>query len=588
MSYCSSSPQKRRRDCDTNYDTIKLMTVTLGIKPYGHDTSATIVMNGVIIAAIAEERFNREKHSCKFPKSSIRFCIDQSGISDINTIDEISVCFDYLKLVYHLNVVNFFKYFPVYTFEAITNSIYQLRKIVDTNAQFKRLGYTGKVRFLNHHDCHAASTYYTSTFTEAAIITVDGRGEHEATCIYSASGANIKKLTQVNYPNSLGAFYSCITEFLGFKENEDEGKVMGLAPYGDLSLVEAMNDVLKVGANGYELDLSYFYFQKKPSENVSKKFVSIFGQPRNKDDELTQHHMNIARAAQDVLEKALLALAKKAKDSTGASNLCISGGVALNSVGNGKIAQAAIFDSIFIYPAAGDDGASAGAALLSYYSLRPKERVLSLTNQSPYLGPDFLDKNVEAALTKYSLSWIKPTNLEDYVAALLADNKFVGWYQGRAEFGPRALGNRSILANPRLAENKDHVNERIKFREHFRPFAPSTTLEDARNYFELGTTKESPYMILAFNVKKDKQIEIPAVTHVDGTARVQTVTQEGNLRYWKLLKAFQKQTGTPVLMNTSFNIMGEPIVNTPEQAVKCFLGCGLDTLVIGDYVISKE
>lgn len=564
------------------------MTVTLGIKPYGHDSSATLVKDGIVIAAAAEERFNREKHSRKFPESSIKFCLEQAGISDINTVDEIGVCFDYLKLTYHLNVVNFFKYFPAYTQEAVTNSIYQLRKIVDTKTNLKQLGYRGKVRFMDHHDCHAASTYYTSDFTDAAILTVDGRGEHAATRIYSASGTYMEKLTQINYPNSLGAFYSCITEFLGFKENEDEGKIMGLAPYGDLSLIDAMDAVLTVVDDGYKLDLSYFNFHKRPSENVSQKFVSIFGEPRHKDDTLTRHHMNIARAAQEVLEKALLALAKKAKDDTGASNLCISGGVALNSVGNGKIAQADIFKNLYIYPAAGDDGASTGAALLSYYSLKPNKRVTSPANQSPYLGPDLLDGDIELALKKHSLSWTKPARLEDHVASLLAANKFIGWYQGRAEFGPRALGNRSILVNPRLAENKDLVNARIKFRESFRPFAPSTTLEDASRYFELGSTKESPYMILAFDVKKDKQSEIPAVTHVDGTARVQTVTQQSNLRYWNLLMAFKKRTGTPVLMNTSFNIMGEPIVNTPDQAVRCFLGCGLDTLVIGNYVVSKE
>lgn len=563
------------------------MTVALGIKPYGHDTSATLVKDGIIIAAVAEERFNREKHSRKFPEKSIQFCLAQAGIQDINMLDEISVCFDYLKLTYHLNVVNFFKYFPSYTSEALTNSRYQLRKITDTRRNLRWLGYKGKIRFLNHHDCHAASTYYTSSFVDAAILTVDGRGEDAATCIYTASGSEVDKLLQVSYPNSLGAFYSCITEFLGFKENEDEGKIMGLAPYGDLSLIYAMRDVLKVNENNYEVNLSYFNYHKKPAENVSQKFIEIFGKPRHKDEELTQHHMNIARAAQDVLEKALVRLARQAKELTGKSNLCISGGVALNSVGNGKIAQENIFENIFVYPAAGDDGASAGAALISYYSLQPAKQVISSANKSPYLGPDVDTKDIEAALRKHKLAYIKPGNLEKHVAKLLAENKFIGWYQGRSEFGPRALGNRSILINPRLAENKDRVNARIKFRESFRPFAPSTTIEAVHRYFELGTTKESPYMILAFNVKKDKRKEIPAVTHIDGTARVQTVTKDSNPRYWTLLNEFEKATGTPVLMNTSFNIMGEPIVNTAEQAVKCFLGCGLDVLVIDNYVVTK-
>lgn len=564
------------------------MTVTLGIKPYGHDTSASLVRDGVVVAAVAEERFNREKHSSKFPEKSIQFCLAQAGINDINTVDEISVCFDYIKLVYHLNVVNFFKYFPSYTLEAINNSQYQLRKITNTRRNLKKLGYKGTIKFLNHHDCHAASTYYTSNFNDAAILTVDGRGESAATCVYSASGSHLSKQAQINYPNSLGAFYSCITEFLGFKENEDEGKVMGLAPYGDLSLVESMQDVLLVKSHDYTLNLDYFRFHRKPSENVSQKFIDVFGSPRAKDEELTQHHMNIARAAQDVLEKALIALAKHAKDLTDKSSLCISGGVALNSVANGKIVQENIFNDVFIYPAAGDDGASTGAALLSFYSLKPDKQIITDINRNPYLGPDTNIDEIETALKMHGLPYVKPKKIERHVAELIAENKFVGWYQGRAEFGPRALGNRSMLINPRLAENKDQVNARIKFRESFRPFAPSTTIEAAPRYFELGTAKESPYMILAFDVKKDKRSEIPAVTHIDGTARVQTVTKDGNLRYWNLLNEFEKITGTPVLMNTSFNIMGEPIVNTPEQAVRCFLGCGLDVLVLGDYVVSKN
>ncbi len=562
------------------------MVATLGIKPFGHDTSAAIVIDGLVVAAISEERFNREKHSRKFPEKSIEFCLKQGKIKNINDLDEISICFDYYKLIYHLDVLKFFKYFPIYSNWAITDGIYQIKKILNTSKMLRSMGYRGKIIFQDHHDCHAASTYFTSGFNEASVLTIDGRGENAATCIYKAHGTQLKRVFQANYPNSLGAFYSCITEYLGFKENEDEGKIMGLAPYGDLSLICEMREVLKISDGDYLLDLTYFDFHKKPLRNVSQKFINTFGEPRKRGDDLNQHHKNIARAAQAVLEEALIALAEKTKYLTNSDKICLSGGVALNSVGNGKIANEKIFDDIFIYPAAGDDGASVGSALLSYYN-RSNYQVIDDINKSAYLGPDTFNKQVLKSLKKYNLSFELSKNISKDTANLLSENKFVGWYQGRAEFGPRALGNRSILVNPLHKENKDLVNARIKFREPFRPFAPSVPQNFASNYFHLNSVKESPYMILAFDTKKDMRSRIPAVVHVDGSARVQTVTRKNNYLYWELLNEFGKITGTPVLLNTSFNIMGEPIVNTPEEAIRCYLGCGLDVLAIGDYLVTK-
>jgi carbamoyltransferase len=561
--------------------------ITLGLKPFGHDASAAIVIDGKAIVASAEERFNREKHSGKFPYNAIKFSLKEAGISDINKIDEISIIFDYWKLIRYLHIYGFFKFFPAHTKTSFIGGLYQAKKISATKRILKEeLGYKGKIKFLDHHNCHAATAYYTSSFDSAAVLTVDGRGERACTRIYNATGTELKQLIQMDYPDSLGVFYTSITEYLGFKRDEDEGKIMGLAPYGSTEYVEKMKEVLDTNGKIYKLNLSYFEMQNSPSKNVSDKFIKIFGPRRAKEDPLTQRHKDIARAAQILLEEAMINLTKYAKELTGEGNLCLSGGVALNSVANGRILQENIFDNIYIYPAASDDGACIGAALYSYYQQNDK-RVYDMANQTPYLGYTSNEAEILKAIKKNKLHYKKSTNIEKDVAKLIAENKFVGWYQGRAEFGPRALGNRSIVVDPRKAENKDLVNARIKFREGFRPFAPSVLVEYAKDYFEMDGA-DSPYMILAFDVKKDKQKVIPAVTHVDGTARVQTVTTEQNERYWNLINEFHKLTGVPVILNTSFNRMGEPIVNTPEEAINCFLGSGLDAVALGDYLLIKK
>lgn len=560
---------------------------TLGIKPYGHDTSAAIVVDGKIIAASSEERFNREKHSRKFPYQAIKFCLEKAKVKDINEIEGISIGFDYLQLAFNLDFLGFFKYFPHYTKEAFTNGKYQIMKVVDTRKILRNeLGYRGKINFLDHHDSHTAAVYYPSCFDNAAILTVDGRGELASTRIYKAVDGKFEKLTQMNYPNSLGAFYSCITEYLGFNENVDEGKIMGLAPYGKDKLINKMRKVLSAKNGSYQLNLDYFDFHKFPEKNVSDEFVKLFGKPRQKGSTITQRHKDVARATQAVLEEAMLELAKATRDLTGQKNLCLTGGVALNSVANGIIIRSKLFENVYIYPAAGDDGVSVGAALYSYYSLGGK-RLKTEKNKSPYLGYKSNSREILKAIKKNNLDYIKSNNIYKDVAKLLAKNKCVGWYQDKAEFGPRALGNRSILIDPRKATNKDLVNSKIKFRESFRPFAPSALEEYAKKYFETNGVK-SPYMILAFDVKKNKRRIIPAVTHVDGTARVQTVNKKQNLKYWKLINEFYKLSKVPVVLNTSFNRMGEPIVNTPEEAIACFQGSGLDAVVLGDYLILKK
>lgn len=561
--------------------------ITLGIKPFGHDTGAAIVVDGKIVAATSEERFNREKHSRKFPHNAIKFCLEQAGIDNINQIDEISIGFDYLRLIFHLDVVGFFKYFPDYTKESLVNGVYQIKKVFGTKRILRdEMGYKGPIKFLDHHDCHAAVAYYPSGFKDTAILTVDGRGELACTRIYQVEDNSFKKMFQLNYPNSLGAFYSCITEYLGFKDNEDEGKVMGLAAYGKNSLVRKMRKVLIVENGSYRLKHKYFDFPRFPDRNVSFEFVRLFGPPRKKGEEIIQRHKDIAKASQIVLEEAMVELAKHARNITGKRNLCLTGGVALNSVANGVIVRRKIFDSVYIYPAAGDDGICIGAALHSYYSCDNK-RIYFKKNQSPYLGYSSSDKEILKAIKKYKLSYRKSKNICKDVAILLTKNKCVGWFQGRAEFGPRALGNRSIIVDPRKVKNKDLVNSKIKFREAFRPFAPSILQEYSEEYFETNGI-ESPYMILAFDVKKDKRTIIPAVTHVDGTARVQTVNKKQNLKYWSLINEFYGLTGVPVVLNTSFNRMGEPIVNKPKEAIDCFMGSGLDALALGDYLIVKE
>ncbi len=544
------------------------------------------MLDGKIIAASAEERFNREKHSREFPFDAIDFCLKKAGITDINEVDEISVGFDYWKLFLYLHFFGFFRYFPKHIQTSFVKGAYTIKTILNTKRILRReLGYRGSVRFLDHHDCHASAVFYPSGFKDAAILTIDGRGEMACMRIYRATGGNFEKLFQLNYPNSLGVFYASITEYLGFKRHEGEGKVMGLAPYGKNNLVNKMRKVLSVSNDSYKLNLKYFEMQNNSSKNVSQEFIRLFGLPRAEGEKIEQRHKDIARATQTVLEEAVIALTKRTRQMTGRTNLCLTGGIALNSVANGKMLEKRIFENVYIYPAAGDDGVSVGAALYSSHSKRDNLAPARI-NQTPYLGYSSDDLEILNVIKGHGLNFRKSKNISKEVAILLTKGKCVGWFQSRAEIGPRALGNRSIVVDPREADNKNLVNSKIKFRESFRPFAPSVLEEYSEEYFDTKGIR-SPYMILTFNVRKEKRKVIPAVTHIDGTARVQTVSKRQNKKYWDLINEFYKLTGVPVILNTSFNKAGEPIVNKPEEAISCFLTSGLDALAVGDYLIIK-
>ncbi|MDQ3098616.1 MAG: carbamoyl transferase [bacterium] len=570
--------------------------ITLGINPFSHDSSAAIVKDGIIVAASSEERFNREKHSAKIPINAINFCIKKAGIKNVNEIQEISFGFNFLhwRVLWLLDSIGLFKIIPVTTRTIIKNGdnhffnlIKNIFNIIDTRYFIRNtLKYSGKVAFNDHHDAHAASCYFPSCAYSAAIITVDGRGEKASTRIYKASGIRIKRMLQINYPHSLGLFYTAITYYLGFLRNCDEGKVMGLSSYGDSSLAEKMRRVIAIKQNGkLKLNLKYFDFWWNPRRGVSEKFNGLFGLPRTKKDPITHIHENIAKAAQIILEDSVMNLVMKAKQITNEDILCMAGGVTLNSVSNGKVIESDIFKQVYMYPASGDDGIAVGAAFLSYYKYASNQ-ITSSRNKSPYLGYETNEYEIIDALKSAGVIYSKEQNIYQKTAQLLADGKFVGWFQGAHEFGPRALGNRSILADPRNSENKDKLNAKVKFREGFRPFAPSILKENAPEYFR-NCTIDSPYMIVTFDVLEEKKKIIPSVTHIDGTARVQTVTREQNQDYYELLKAFNMLTGVPVLLNTSFNVMNEPIVCTPQQAINCFLNSGLDAVVIADYLVIK-
>jgi len=560
--------------------------IILGLTTAFHDSSAALVIDGKIIAASEEERFNREKHSDKFPINAIRFCLNKASVT-INDVNEVVVGMDFVKRAKARFELRASKEFPELTKKATEQARAGVNRKVEAESILRdQFGYKGKITFLDHYNCHASACYFPSPFNKVAILILDGAGEKASARIYSAKGTKLKTLLQIDYPNSAGRFYGWITDYLGFKIDSDEGKIMGLAPYGDNSLVEEIRKVLKRKSDGtYNLDLSYFGFVRDNEKGVSDKFIKIFGPPRKKEEEITDRHKNIAKAAQVVLEESVLSMAKLAKKMTKEENLCFGGGVALNSVANGKIAASGLFKDIYIYPDSGDGGTSVGAALYSYYS-KQKKKVFYKENQSPFVGYEASESEILDVLKKHKLKYTKPDNIYKETAKYISENKIVGWFSGRTEIGPRALGNRSILADPRDIKNKDRVNKKIKFRESFRPFAPTVLEGFADEYFEIHGFK-SPYMILAFQVKKDKGKIIPAVTHVDNSARLQTVNKEQNERYWNLINEFYKITKVPVVLNTSFNRAGEPIVNTPENAVQAFLGSDLDILVLEDFLIVK-
>ena len=556
----------------------------LGISYNYHDAAACLVQNGVPVAAAAEERFSRLKHDARFPAGAIAYCLAEAGLQAAALDAVVFYEKPARKLERLLQTAKLRA--PDSTALLVEQFPRLIAQGVNVEAEIReRLGYTGEVLFCEHHLSHAASAFYVSPFEAAAILTVDGVGEWATCGIYNGSGNSITPLRELHYPHSLGLLYSTLTAYLGFVVNDDEYKVMGLASYGKPRFIREIESLLQQAEDGsFALNLPYFSFMQE-RRMYSEKLVELLGPPRRREGPIEARHQDIAASLQAVTEGVMRRLARAARAATGQKNLCLAGGVAYNCVANAKLKQAGIFEHMFIQPAAGDDGAAMGAALWASHQLHDAPRRYGA--HDTLLGPAFTEAEILAELEQSGLNF---TRLDEdalctRVAALIAADMVIGWCQGRMEFGPRALGARSILANPRNPEMKDILNARVKFREEFRPFAPAVTEAAGADYFELDGI--SPFMLLTPQVRPGRAAEIPSVTHADGTARVQTVSPVHQPLFHKLIEAFGVLTGTPVLINTSFNIRGEPIVCTPGDALRCFMGTDIDFLAIGPYLVSK-
>jgi carbamoyltransferase len=555
--------------------------ITLGVNySQMHDSSACIVSDEELLFAVAEERISRLKHDARFPQLAIQACLDFAKIS-AEQLDE--VCFGWqtagpvyrhdLKLyatggwpVNYLNVLNSSRHFL---------SMWHQESGA---ANFRRtFGATkARMRFVDHHLAHALSAYAYSGFDDSAVVVMDGRGAWEATSIWHGRNGRLDHVLTINYPDSIGLFYSEITAFLGFVRNSDEWKVMGLAPYGQPGVdLSRFIDVASTPARVHSSQL----VTGSPFENI----IPLLGAPREPESDISDHHKNIAFAAQDACEHAMMSIVQLAVQKTGSRNLCLAGGVALNSKANGKIAASGLVGKFFVQPAASDDGVALGAALAPY--LDSNGKLPNKPMRHGYWGPAFDDAAIESALNTYKIKHTKLSDPATAAAQLLSQGKILGWFQGRMEFGPRALGARSILADPRDPEMNAKVNNAVKFREWWRPFAPSFKKEAAPEYLE--SAYDSPFMILTAQVRPEKRNIIPSVTHVDGSARPQTVEREISPLYYQLIDEFGKITGVPVIMNTSFNLRGEAIVHTPTDAIRTFFSSGMDALVIGNFLVEK-
>jgi carbamoyltransferase len=589
----------------------------LGISCYFHDAAAALIKDGVLVAAAEEERFSRIKHDYEFPENAIEFCLRTGGIekADIDYVmffEKPFVKFERLLLCSMQTFPRSMKLFR----EAMVTWLGD--KLWVKHLLLKKLGVpASKVLFSEHHLSHAASSFYCSPFEEAAILTVDGVGEWTTAAVGVGKGTDIKLIKEIRFPHSLGLLYSAFTAFLGFEVNEGEYKVMGMAPFGRPDYVDKVYELVHVdGDGGFELDMDYFSFHYSSEKTFSKKFEKLFGTPRDQKahfftpstgfpsyfgdrpsdfDELgrqNQYYADIAASIQVVTEQIMVKMANYAYRETGLSKLCMAGGVALNSVANRKILSDTPFDDIYIQPAAGDGGGAVGAALYGYHALLGQPRKFVM--EHAYWGEEHSAQDTEQFLTENNIPYEKledDRKLIERVVDGLTQGKVIGWHQGRFEWGPRALGNRSIIADPRRADMKDIVNVKIKFREPFRPFAPSVLVEKAGDYFALDNPEKhypARFMLYVTDVRENKRDVLPAITHVDGTGRLQTVTKELNPKYYSLIEAFGEATGVPVVLNTSFNLKGEPIVNTPGEAFNSFSKSGMDLLVLGNYIVDKD
>ena len=554
----------------------------LGINYTMHESSACLVRDGELIFAVAEERLTRQKQDNSFPVHAIRASLDFAGITP-DDLDHVALSWPKPGVSFLHDVKSILTGTWPRSFQRCERTLWSFIRNMRHRGgalDFQRaFGKTGcPVHFVNHHLAHALSAYVPSGFDEAGVMVVDGRGAKEATTLWHAQGDRVRLLQSYPYPNSLGVFYAGITENLGFKPLSDEWKVMGLAAYGEPTY--DLSKLIRSGNERYRVEGRRFFGRTDADRRGVEEIVG----PRRQDEELADKHKNLARSAQDACEQAMHQLLARLSHATGSRNLCMAGGVALNSKANGELLRSGLIDDIYIQPAAGDDGSAIGAAYGVYHQLG-----LPLPRKPlghTYLGPIVSNDQIERALDVYKIPYSKEQDPSRRAAELLAQNRLVGWFQERMEFGPRALGMRSILADPRQEENRDRVNDAVKFREEWRPFAPSVLMERGHEYFD--DFHPSPYMILTFWANKNKAHEIPAVVHVDGSARVQSVERSVNPRYYDLIEHFGQLTGVPVVMNTSFNLKGDPIVCTPKDAIETFYTSGLDDLVIGDFVVSKS
>ena len=583
----------------------------LGISCFYHDSAACLVRDGEIIAAVQEERLTRKKHDFNFPINSINWCLEEAGIvaKDLDFV----VFYDKPFIKFERILETYLMYAPSGIRQFIqAMPLWLKQKLWIPDIIRKELAYQGEILFSEHHESHAASAFYPSPYKEAAFLTMDGVGEWDTASFGIGRDNNIEILYTLSFPDSLGLLYSAFTYYAGFKVNSGEYKLMGLAPYGEPKYADLiLNNLIDLKEDGsFKMDMRYFGYCNG-LRMTNRRFEKLFGgPPRKPETKITQKDMDIAASIQKVTEEIMLKMARHVHKVTGQDNLCLAGGVALNCVGNGRILREGPFKGIWIQPASGDAGGALGAALLAWYKIAGNKRIPGNKNDSQkasLLGPSYSDENIEDFLKKEGMHYEKlsPTELPDKVSDLIIQGKVIGWFQGKLEFGPRALGARSIIGDPRNPEMQSKMNLKIKYRESFRPFAPTVLREKAAEWFELEG--ESPYMLLVAPVKTDKRIkmdesgsqgrgfeklritrsEVPAVTHVDYSARIQTIKREYNPAYYDTIYAFYKKTGCPVVINTSFNVRGEPLVCSPEDAFKCFMRTEMDYLVLGSFLLDK-
>lgn len=563
------------------------MKIILGINYFYHDTSACVVRDGELLTAVEEERFTRVKHTWQFPRRAIRAALADAGV-DAGEITDVAVSIDPRK---HWNRKLAFA--PSLGRRAGPFLKHELYRAWARQREFQtwfRGAFSGRrpprLHQVGHHLAHIQGSFFVSPYERAALLSLDGSGEWSTTWIGHTDGSTFSALSESYFPHSMGSFYEAATEFCGFRPNYDEGKTMGLAPFGDPErFYPEMSSLVRVDDAGrLRVDLSYFRYQNWGARRCGPKYLRTFGPARASGAApIEDHHQDVAAAAQRVLEERVLEMCRILERTTDAAHLVVAGGVGLNSVMNGRILRETRFEDLYVMPAAGDSGTSIGAAYYVHNEIHGSARRYS--HFDPYLGTSYSNEVIEALLKECKLPYVRSDDVCAETARIIRDGSIVAWFQGRMEIGPRALGNRSILCDPTLPHMKDKINAEVKHREAYRPFAPSALAERASEFFDIEV--EAPFMLKVCPVRPEKRDLLPAITHVDGSARLQTVREETNPRYHRLISEFGKLSGVPVLLNTSFNVMGEPIVESPLQAIRCFYGTGLDVLVLGDFIVRK-